>query len=74
VLRDHEDRLGITSASLRSLSTSSATLATLPPPTRFAGSSTLTVARRGATSTPRLSGVSVSSGFFLAFMMFGNVA
>ncbi|MCY0854134.1 fumarylacetoacetate hydrolase family protein [Cupriavidus sp. D39] len=31
------------------------------------------VLRRGVTSTPRSSGLTVSSGFFFAFMMFGSV-
>jgi len=35
--------------------------------------SNLSVFKRGVTSTPSASGVNVSSGFFFAFMMFGNV-
>ncbi len=68
------DRSGITFASLRSFATSSFTSATLPPPWRFGGSATLSVARRGATSTPSASGFITSSGFFFAFMMLGSVA
>src|SRR6478609_8486282 len=64
----------ITLASLRSFATSSCTLATLPPPLRLEGSTTISVARRGATSTPKASGVKVSRGFFFAFMMLGSVA
>ena len=41
---------------------------------RFGGSTTLSVAIRGATSTPSVAGFVVSSGFFFAFMMFGSVA
>src|SRR5262249_4106366 len=75
VLGDQKRRHGqITLASLRSLATSSATSATLPPPLRFGGSTTLSVAIRGWTSTPSAAGVVVSSGFFFAFMMFGSVA
>ena len=56
------------------LATSSLTSATLTPAWRFGGSSTLSVLSRGAGSTPRRSGLTVSSGFFFAFMMFGSVA
>ena len=48
---------GMTLASLRSLATSSFTSATLPPPLRFGGSTTLSVVRRGVTSTPSAAGV-----------------
>ena len=64
----------ITLASFLSLLTSSATSATRMPAERLAGSATLRVVRRGATSTPRSAGLTVSSGFFLAFMMLGSVA
>ena len=64
----------MTLASPRSLATSSLTSATLPPPWRFGGSTTLSVAIRGVTSTPSVAGFVVSSGFFFAFMMFGSVA
>ena len=64
----------MTLASLRSLATSSLTSATLPPPWRLGGSTTLSVASRGVTSTPSAAGLVVSSGFFFAFMMFGSVA
>ena len=47
---------------------------TLTPALRLAGSATLSVFRRGAMSTPSASGLSVSSGFFLAFMMLGSDA
>ena len=64
------------SPSLRILSfaTSSATSFTMTPPLRLGGSTTFRVFRRGATSTPRSAGLSVSSGFFFAFMMLGSVA
>ena len=62
-----------TFASFLSLSTRAATSATLTPALRAAGSLTLRVLRRGATSTPRSCGVTVSSCFFLAFMMLGSV-
>ena len=64
----------MTLASPRSLATSSFTSATLPPPLRLAGSVTLSVVSRGATSTPSVAGLVTSSGFFLAFMMLGSVA
>ncbi len=63
----------MTFASFLSFSTSSCTLLTILPALRFGGSCTFSVFRRGATSTPSASGVSVSSGFFFAFMMFGSV-
>src|SRR5690606_37204593 len=62
-----------TFASFLSLSTSVATSGTMMPALRAAGSTTFSVLRRGATSTPRSSGETVSSGFFLAFMMLGSV-
>src|SRR6185312_9653947 len=74
VLGDDEESHQITRASFLSLSTSSGTEATFLPPWRLAGSSTLRVTRRGATSTPSASGVSVSIGFFFAFMMLGSEA
>src|SRR5262249_49394437 len=68
--RGHEIPL----ASLRSFATSSFASTTLPPPLRFGGSATLSVTSRGDTSTPSASGLTTSSGFFLAFMMLGSVA
>jgi len=62
-----------TFASFLSLSTSAATSATLMPALRAGGSLTFSVFRRGAGSTPRSCGVTVSNCFFLAFMMFGSV-
>src|SRR5688572_29420726 len=73
VLGQNQNRHQMTFASLRSLSTSAFTSATLAPALRFAGSTTLSVVRRGATSTPSASGFSTSSVFFFAFMMFGRV-
>ena len=73
VLGEDEDAHQITFASLRSLSTSAFASGTLTPALRLAGSTTLSVARRGVTSTPSASGLSVSSVFFFAFMMFGSV-
>ena len=64
----------MTLATLRSLLTSSLTSATRPPPFRLGGSTTFRVISRGATSTPNASGLRTYSGFFFAFMMFGNVA
>ena len=63
----------ITFASFLSLATSAATSGTFTPAPRLGGSDTLSVLMRGATSTPRSAGLSVSSGFFLAFMMLGSV-
>ena len=63
----------ITLAIFLSLSTSSATSATLMPALRLGGSATLRVFRRGATSTPSSAGVVVAISFFLAFIMLGNV-
>ncbi len=74
VLGDDENSHQMTLASVLSLVTSSSTEPTLTPPWRFAGSSTLSVTRRGATSTPRSSGLNTSIGFFLAFMMLGSDA
>src|SRR5512135_3568644 len=73
VLGEYEDRHQITFASFLSFSTSALASATFTPPLRFAGSVTLSVFRRGATSTPSASGFRFSSGFFFAFMMFGSV-
>src|SRR5439155_17969129 len=72
VLGDDENAHN-TFASLRSLSSSALASPTFMPALRFGGSATLSVARRGATSTPSASGFSVSSVFFFAFMMFGSV-
>ena len=63
-----------TFASFFSFSTSSATDLTLMPALRVAGASTLMVLTVEAVETPRSPGVTVSSGFFLAFMMFGSDA
>ena len=63
----------ITLASFFSLSTSVATSGTFTPAPRLGGSTTFSVFRRGVTSTPRSSGLNVSSGFFFAFMMLGSV-
>ena len=63
----------MTFASLRSFSTSVFASATLIPALRLAGSTTFSVCSRGAMSTPSASGLSVSRGFFFAFMMFGSV-
>src|SRR5579864_1091327 len=63
----------ITLASLRSLSINVAMSGTIIPLLRAGGSVTSSTVRRGATSTPSASGVSVSSGFFFAFMMLGSV-
>ena len=74
-VENHERGHGqITFASLRSLSTSAATSATLTPALRGAGSATLIVVRRGAGSTPRSAGLIVSIAFLRAFMMFGSEA
>lgn len=75
VFGDYEDSHDqITFASFFSFSTSSATDLTLIPALRAAGASTLTVLLVEAVETPKASGVSTSSGFFLAFMMFGRDA
>src|SRR5690606_13928152 len=74
VLSNHQNAHQITFASFFSLSTSCATSATLMPALRSAGGSTLSSLVRGATSTPRSAGVTVSSCFFLAFMMLGREA
>src|SRR5690606_23525768 len=74
VLCNYENAHQITFASFLSLSTSSATSATLIPALRSAGGSTLSNLVRGATSTPRSAGVVVSMGFFLAFMILGREA
>ncbi len=73
VFGNNKDSHQITLASFFSLSTSAATSATLMPGARAAGSSTRSVCRRDTGSTPSASGVSTSRGFFLAFMMLGNV-
>ena len=73
-LESSDDGGQMTLASLRSLSTSSATDFTFTPDLRFGGSTTFRVLRRGAASTPSASGVSCSIGFFFAFMMLGSEA
>src|SRR5690606_19774942 len=74
VFGNDEDGHGqITLASFLSLFTRVATSGTLMPALRLGGSLTFSVLMRGATSTPRSSGLTVSSGFFLAFMMLGRV-
>jgi len=75
VFGDYQDSHDqITFASFFSFSTSSATDLTLIPALRAAGASTFRVLLVEAVETPKASGVSVSSGFFLAFMMFGRDA
>ncbi|MNN53863.1 hypothetical protein D3C81_1686500 [compost metagenome] len=74
VLSDNQDSHQITFASFFSFSTSSATDLTLMPALRAAGASTLRVFTVEAVDTPSASGVTTSSGFFLAFMMFGSDA
>ena len=74
VFSDNQDSHQITFASFFSFSTSSATDLTLMPALRAAGASTLTVLLVEAVETPKASGVTDSSGFFLAFMMFGRDA
>jgi hypothetical protein len=64
----------MTFASFFSLSTSSWTDATLTPAPRFGGSTTFSVFSRCAASTPRSAAVTVSSGFFFAYMMLGSEA
>ena len=71
---DDKSRHQITPASFLSLSTSSSTSATLRPPARAGGSSTVKVSSRGATSTPSSSTAIWSIGFFFAFMMLGSDA
>ncbi len=61
-----------TPASALSFCTSSATLPTLTPALRLAGSAIFSTLRRGVTSTPKSSGFLMSSGFFFAFMMLGS--
>src|SRR3970282_1956133 len=73
VLREDEDSHQITFASLRSLSTRAFASATLVPALRLGGSTTFSTLNRGETSTPSASGLSTSSVFFLAFMIFGSV-
>src|SRR5260221_2568557 len=73
VLGDDQHAHAITFASLRSFATSVLASGTLVPAFLLVGSSTFTVARRGATSTPSTSGFRVSSGFFFAFMILGSV-
>ena len=63
-----------TPASVLSFWTSSATEPTFTPALRPPGSAVLSTFRRGAMSTPSVSGLVSSRGFFLAFMMFGRLA
>ncbi|MCY1497582.1 hypothetical protein D9M68_315480 [compost metagenome] len=74
VFSNNQDSHQITFASFFSFSTSSATDLTLIPAWRAAGASTFRVLTVEAVETPRASGVITSSGFFLAFMMFGSDA
>ncbi|MOA31708.1 hypothetical protein D3C78_1528810 [compost metagenome] len=74
VFGNDENGHQITFASFFSFSTSSATDLTLIPALRAAGASTLRVFSVEAVDTPSASGVSRSSGFFLAFMMLGKEA
>src|SRR5262245_28568390 len=63
-----------TPTSFLSLSTSSPTDFTLTPALRPGGSLVLSTCSRGEMSTPKLSGVFSSIGFFFAFMMLGRLA
>ena len=45
---------------------------TFIPPSRFGGSVTLSVSKRGLRSTPSASALTFSIGFFFAFMIFGR--
>ncbi|MNZ84508.1 hypothetical protein D3C78_1032680 [compost metagenome] len=74
VFGNYQNSHQITFASFFSFSTSSATDLTLIPALRAAGASTFRVLLVEAVETPSASGVTVSSGFFLAFMMFGSDA
>ncbi|MNC60467.1 hypothetical protein D3C75_1103480 [compost metagenome] len=74
VFGNDENGHQITFASFFSFSTSSATEPTLMPALRAAGASTLRIFTVDAVDTPSASGVTVSSGFFLAFMMLGREA
>src|SRR5262249_57698265 len=73
VLGEDQDAHAMTFASALSFCTSALASGSFTPALRLGGSSTLSVFRRGATSTPRASGLSTSSAFFFAFMMFGSV-
>ena len=74
VFGNDENGHQITFASFFSFSTSSATDLTLMPALRAAGASTLRVFTVEAVDTPSASGVTTSSGFFLAFIMLGKEA
>ncbi|MCY1420527.1 hypothetical protein D9M71_361510 [compost metagenome] len=74
VLCNNQNCHQITFASFFSFSTSSATDLTLIPALRLAGASTLSVVTVDAVFTPSAAGVTVSRGFFLAFMMLGKDA
>ncbi len=71
---DVDERLHATTPSVFSLPISSSTEPTLSPACRLAGSTTFSVSRRRAMSTPSSSGVLAASGFDFAFMMFGSEA
>jgi hypothetical protein len=68
------DLFQITPASVLSFAISSSTSATFPPPTLLGGSTTLITSRVDFTSIPRSWGVTLSSGFFFAFIILGRVA
>ncbi|MNE31108.1 hypothetical protein D3C80_1246560 [compost metagenome] len=74
VFSNYQNAHQITFASFFSFSTNSATDLTLIPALRAAGASTFKVVLVEARDTPRSPGLTVSSGFFLAFMMFGSDA
>ena len=73
VMVGNQQRHHRTPASL-SFSTNSAADSSLTPAIRPGGSAVLITSRRGATSTPKSSGVFSSTGFFLAFMILGSDA
>src|SRR5205085_5758279 len=73
VLRQQKDRhRQSTPASVLSLATSSATLPTLTPAFRLAGSVIFRTLSCGAMSTPKSAGFFTSSGFFFAFITLGS--
>ena len=71
---DEDQRLHFATPRLFSFATSSSTEPTFTPAWRLAGSTTFSVSRRGATSTPKSPGDLTLSGFDLAFMMLGSEA